>query len=88
MDKKGLTKLQEECAELIQISAKKAAYIDTDIHPDGPKPMSERMIEEMGDVLAAIEFVQEKFGLNKKAIQKRKKQKLEIFKKWYKPKIK
>ena len=31
----GLTKLIEECGELVQIAAKKQAYFDTDTHPDG-----------------------------------------------------
>lgn len=31
MDKKGLTKLVEECAELSRIAAKKMAYLDVNI---------------------------------------------------------
>ena len=81
MDKKGLTKLMEECGELTQIAAKKAAYIDTDIHPDG-KSMSRRMEDEIADVMAASIFVTKKFGLNREYIYARAEQKMATFEEW------
>ncbi len=82
MDKQGLTKLQEECAELITIAAKKSSYIHTDIHPDSDIPMSTRLEEEMGDVLAAINFVIKKFGLSEANIGTRAIKKFELYQEW------
>jgi NTP pyrophosphatase (non-canonical NTP hydrolase) len=82
MHNKGLTKLMEECGELIQIAAKQAAYLDTDDHPDGKGSMRERMIEEMGDVQAAITFVIEKFKLSPWDISARAESKLALFNEW------
>lgn len=82
MHAKGLTKLQEECGELIQIAAKKAAYLDTDEHPDGKGSMKARLEEEMGDVLAAMTCVSHNLGLDWFNVLKREKEKVQIFKKW------
>lgn len=81
MDKKGLTKLVEECAELSQIAAKKMAYLDVDIHPDGNN-MKDKLEEEIADVLAAISFVTNKFDLNSDFIETRKKIKISKYEKW------
>lgn len=81
MDKRGLTKLAEECGELTQAAMKKSAFIDK-AHPDKKGNLNKRIEEEMADVLAAIAFVQSTLKLNKKAIQKRKKMKLKRFKEW------
>ena len=81
MSNKGLTKLSEECGELVQAACKKIAYMDRK-HPDGKGNMNARIEEEMADVRAACDFVEAKLGLNKKAIQKRRKMKLKRFNKW------
>lgn len=81
MTAKGLAKLCEEMGELQQIIGKKLAYFDTDKRPDG-KSISARMEEEMGDVLAAIDFVSIKFNLNREAIEKRKLHKLCTYQEW------
>lgn len=81
MDKRGLTKLAEECGELVQAAMKKSAYMDSK-HPDKKGDLDKRIEEEMADVLAACEFVQSTLKLNRKAIQKRKEMKLKRFKKW------
>ena len=78
----GLTKLIEECGELSQIAAKKQAYFDTDIHPDGKGSMKRRMEEEMADVMAACIFVAEKFGLDQEFLEARAQKKLALFKSW------
>lgn len=81
MDRKGLTKLTEECGELVQIASKKSAYIDTDKHPDG-KSMKRRLEEEIADVRAASKLVQENFKLDKAFIKRRAREKLKKFKEW------
>lgn len=82
MNSKGLAKLLEELGELTQITAKKLAYLDTDDHPDGAGSMITRMEEEMGDVLAACEFVQQKLDLNIYSIRDRSRRKLALYQKW------
>jgi len=64
MSNRGLTKLIEECGELAQIAAKKIAYPDTDVHPDGKGSLIGRLEDEVADVMAAIAFVAEKLGLD------------------------
>lgn len=82
MHNKGLTKLLEELGELSQIAAKKSAYINDYWHPDQKGNMHVRLEEEMGDVLAAIEFVRKKLFLDSVSIRKRKELKLELYEKW------
>jgi len=85
---KGLVKLLEECGELGQIAAKKLAYFDTDVHPDGKGSMQVRLQEEMGDVLAIIDFVQEIWKLDTVAIEARRRRKRELFHTWHLDKTK
>lgn len=82
MSGNGLTKLIEECGELVQICAKKLAYYDTDDHPDGNGSMEARISEEIADVLAAMAFVCDKFRLDDEMITNRVKDKLELFQQW------
>ena len=79
----GLTKLIEECGELVQIAAKKQAYFDTDTHPDGKGSMKRRLEEEMADVIAACVLVAENFGLNQDFLEQRALKKLELFRSWH-----
>lgn len=81
MDKNGLTKLVEECGELIAVAAKKQAYMDTDLHPDGSN-LKGRMEEEIADVLAAIKFVECQFRLDTMAIDSRMMEKFRLYEKW------
>lgn len=78
----GLSKLMEECGELVQICAKKQAYMDTDVHPDGKGSMKTRLEEEIGDVIASCRFVSEKFDLNEEAIFARVEKKLNLYYRW------
>lgn len=82
MANKGLAKLLEELGELAQISAKKLAYLETDMHPDGQGSMKRRMEDEMADVKAAIDFVAKKLELNIDYIEERYKCKSERFDIW------
>lgn len=79
---KGMTKLIEECGELVQALGKKLAYYDTDEHPDGGPPLSRRLEDEMADVSAAIEFVADKLRLDWNRIWHRRGEKRERFEKW------
>lgn len=81
MSNKGLSKLLEEIGELGQVAGKKLACMDTEIHFDGSN-LHERMEEEMADVLASIEFVRKKFGLNKQRINERAIDKIATFMSW------
>lgn len=78
---KGLCKLVEECGELVQIAAKKQQCMNTDIHFDG-KSIASRMEDEMGDVLASIEYTALELGLDKKRIRDRANLKLALFRSW------
>lgn len=79
---KGLAKLVEECGELVQVAAKKMACPDTDQHWDGGEPLSVRIADEMGDVLAACTLVTEKLGLDQSRIEARHAVKLARFRTW------
>lgn len=79
---KGLGKLTEELGELLQVVGKKLAYYHTDDHPDDAGSLSERMEEEMGDVLAAIDFCMDKWELNQPVIYQRRNDKFNQFNSW------
>lgn len=78
---KGLTKAIEEMGELIQVLAKKQAYLDTDIHPDGLS-LRTRMEEEIADVRASLLFIEEKFDLDTSFIDNREIKKLRTYRIW------
>lgn len=64
----GLAKLNEECGELVQIIGKKFAWWDTDEpHWDGSN-LDERLIEEMGDVRAAIDVAASLLGVHQEMV--------------------
>lgn len=76
MPNKGLLKLSEECSELAQVSSKQAAYISN------PDRFKDSIIEEMGDVLAAITFVMVKLNIDPEKVKERKKLKLGRYQRW------
>lgn len=55
----GLAKLAEECAEVVQVVMKIIGTAGTLEFRDGQRIERSRLIEEMGDVVAALRFVQE-----------------------------
>lgn len=79
---KGLTKLTEECGELSQVACKKTQFMDGDEHPDGKGSLAARLIEEMGDVKAAIRYCAEELGLDMAAIDKRADEKYALNRYW------
>jgi len=83
MSNNGLTKLMEECGELTAIAAKKVAFMNTDVHPDGAGSMKLRLEEELADVLAISTFVADVWDLDEEAIMKRAEKKRALFYKWH-----
>jgi NTP pyrophosphatase (non-canonical NTP hydrolase) len=79
----GLAKLAEECGEVIQVIGKIIALSGAENydHWDGTN-VRERLQEELGDVLAAIDFVQEHNGLSRVIMIRRKQHKTALFEKW------
>ena len=83
MSNNGFSKLVEETGELQQVAGKVLAYgLGCDNHPDGGKPLTDRFLEESGDVIASIYFIVQKYNLNINAIDRRVSDKLIIFKQW------
>lgn len=79
----GLAKLSEELGELQQVVAKKMACMDTDEHWDGAGSLKKRMEDECADVIAAIKFVEERFGLDITVMTERAQMKLNRFREWH-----
>ena len=86
----GLVKLSEEAAEVIQVAQKLVAYPSLTsqaardegwTHPDGTH-LTIRLQEEIGDVLAAIEFVAGRLRLDRRTIEARRVFKLALFEQW------
>jgi NTP pyrophosphatase (non-canonical NTP hydrolase) len=77
----GIAKLIEECGEVVQVCGK-LIMIDGHIeHWSGDlKVMLE---DELGDVLAAIQFVTKMCGLDGDKISRRAAQKLDLFYRWH-----
>lgn len=85
MTNRGLAKLTEECGELIQVAAKKTAYMEGP-HPDGAGDLNTRLEDEIADVLAACHFVLGEFGLNQERVNERAVEKLNRFHLWHEDK--
>lgn len=77
----GLVKLVEECGEVVQVAAKKIAY-PAEPHPDGGGELNARLEDELADLLAAIEFVSVKLGLDAERMRTRVERKFAMFEKW------
>lgn len=84
LEKDGLVKLVEECGELIQIASKKMACMETDEHWDNAGSLSERLENEIADVRAAINIVEETLNLNTVRILDRAIMKTNLFLQWLK----
>lgn len=75
---KGIFKLSEECGELIQI-LNKAAIKHIGEHPDGKGPAMPRVIEEISDVYAALDYFCKANSLPAFDIVQRRRMKLKFF---------
>jgi NTP pyrophosphatase (non-canonical NTP hydrolase) len=81
----GVTKVLEECGELIQVLAKlQGAGGDPGVHWDGKDVLS-GIIDEAGDVLAALEFLMRHNPIVSDAkVNKRMARKVQMFEDWHK----
>lgn len=83
MAARGYAKLIEEMGELTQVAGKRLAYYTTDDHPDGGPPLRERLVNEMGDVIAAINFVAEQEDLDWSQVIMRSIDKKRVYERWH-----
>lgn len=80
----GLAKLAEECGEVIQVIGKLIAMGGAENYDHwGGTQLRDRLIEEMGDVRAAMIFVCEQNGIDKQAVHDRADMKLALFNRWH-----
>lgn len=79
----GVVKVSEEAAEVIQVLAKLQATGGLPEHWDGSN-LHERLESELGDLLAAIEFMIEHSPLSTEHINTRCLEKRETFRRWHK----
>lgn len=79
----GLAKLTEECGELLQVLGKIVGSGGGGEYADGTVyDVQSRLIEEMGDVTAAMRFFAEHNDLNLLAIRNRSTSKYHVFSRW------
>ncbi len=80
----GVSKLMEEAAETIQVLAKLMQTKDGDgLHWDGD--LHPRIVEELGDLLAAIDFLisHNHQKVDRLLVEKRRTEKLALFRRWH-----
>jgi len=80
-DWNGLSKLIEECGEAVQVAGKIIGAEGEPEHWDGTN-LRDRLTDELADVIAAIEYVTVKNGLDIDAMRARADEKLIRFRKW------
>lgn len=78
----GLSKLVEEAGEVQQVVGKIMGLGGFGQHWDG-SDLRARLVEEMGDVMAACQFVAEANGLELRRVRERALVKLETFRRWH-----
>jgi NTP pyrophosphatase (non-canonical NTP hydrolase) len=77
----GLAKLAEEAGELIQVLAKLIGAAGRETYYDG-SDLRARLVEECGDLTAALAFFTETNGLTA-AVDARAEGKLAVFRQWH-----
>jgi NTP pyrophosphatase (non-canonical NTP hydrolase) len=78
----GLSKLVEECGEVIQVCGKIMGTGGQFEHWDGSN-LAERLEDELGDLTAAIDFVTFHVGLLRSRIAQRAEEKFDTFERWH-----
>jgi NTP pyrophosphatase (non-canonical NTP hydrolase) len=78
----GISKLIEEAGEVIQVSGKLIASHGESAHFDG-SDLRERLADELGDLIAAIEFVEDHNQLDVDRIRQRIAAKRALFEQWH-----
>lgn len=74
--------LQEECAEVIQAISKCERFGDSNYKPGKQKTNKDHFEEELGDLLAMIELLEEKEYINMYNVQTAKVAKFNKLKQW------
>jgi len=77
----GLAKLAEEAGELVQVAAKIIGVSGRERYYDGAD-LRRRLVEECGDLTAAITFFTEANALGP-AVDDRAREKLALFRRWH-----
>ncbi len=83
----GISKLIEECGEAVQVCGKLLGSSGEINHWDGSN-LKTRLEDELGDLLAAIDFVIDHCGLNSAYVLTRMQRKRERFEKWHEDELK
>lgn len=78
----GLSKLIEECGEVLQVAGKLIATGGTPNHWDGTD-LHQEMQDELADLQAAIVFFGSRNGIDFGRFSERTEAKLELYKKWH-----
>lgn len=78
----GIAKLDEEAGEVLQVIGKLMGTGGETNHWDGTD-LQARLIEEIGDVLAACEFVVSVNHLDHESVNARRAEKLALFYRWH-----
>lgn len=78
----GLSKLIEECGEVVQVAGKLLGANGDPNHWDGTD-LRERLQEELGDLVAAVQFFVERCEVDAHAINNRTRYKLNVFAAWH-----
>jgi NTP pyrophosphatase (non-canonical NTP hydrolase) len=78
----GISKLVEECGEVLQVCGKLIAMGGQAGHFDG-SDLRERLTEEIADLQAAVDFVIAHNGLDEAAINRRVAEKRKRFEDWH-----
>jgi NTP pyrophosphatase (non-canonical NTP hydrolase) len=78
----GLSKVMEECGEVVQVCGKLMATSGAVAHWDGTN-LKTRLEEELADVLAATTFVITHCELDRTSIIERARLKLALFDRWH-----
>lgn len=74
--------LQEECAEVIQAVSKCERFGANNYKPGKPKTNKHHLEEELGDLLAMIDLLEEKGFVNWSSMQLAKEAKFNKLKQW------
>ena len=82
MNKKGQTKLTEECGELVTVLAKIDAFGSLGEHWDGKGDLKTRLENEIADVKAACNFLTNKLELDAIRMSNRQQYKQSLFGYW------
>jgi NTP pyrophosphatase (non-canonical NTP hydrolase) len=80
--KEAMDILQEECAEVIQAVSKISRFGLDNLKPGKPKSNREHLEEELGDLYAMINILQEMDIVSWDAIERASAAKVEKLKKW------